>query len=572
MAVSRSFELFGGSISFKRTSIYVLSTIFSNITNEFGKTLSLEEIDSVKNTEDYGLISVNGQLLRRAKITGFDFGVGIFNKSAKVKITLLVQEDSEDLTALSGYYSDYASAFLGVCALVDEITESINLSRGENSLDFNKSINIKFSNSVLLIGPENPVVRQAQVFAKAIFDYDVYDYDTIPDLQSELSIRDILGLGFKKFTNETINTITNQCSFTQSLNAENIKEDGSLKYSHSATQTISIKQNGIVEVSEQGSIKALTGFYDTQGDKAEEAYQNELENIDIEKNTRKRLQDIFDEYSRCSDDLKKVGGRILYISISKTIDRYRGTISYTVSANNDKKNENADESVVYIRTLSYSISNGDWLAIENGKVEGLSKTNYNSEGTGLEKFPKFLEAYTFYRNITASDIRGRLTAFMTEIGATKDLSPLAISRSENHQPLKGTVEYERKYSTEKVYEENDQWKQVRDSDGISYEYLKNNPFTIINKPILLQPTVGNIGVERGSQDISVNIKGYRINPSLKRSKFQQILQKAEEIVSDKISSEEKINFVEKASAKYKYLNGEELDISVSAARGMDSYE
>jgi hypothetical protein len=384
---SSSFELFDGSIVFNRKSQFTLTTIFSNINNQNGSIISFEEINELQNLEDYNYISVNGVILKRAKIISFNIDEGNFNKNAVVKIVLEILEDGDDLSSLQGYYQDYASGFLKVCSFVDNISESVSISNGENSISFSKQVDIKFSNSVLLQGVGNPVVNQAQIFAKAIFDYDKLNgYNTIPDINSEQLIRSILNKNFKRFTTETINIITNECSFTEQLEAENIKSQNGVNYSHSATQSISIGQDGIVTVTENGSIKALQGFYSDHNNQAEQAYQNELQNA------KTRLNDIFLKYYECQPrrELNKESGLIKFLTISKEIDKYKGTISYTFSASNDKKYENIGSAnpVFYTTTLSYDINNNIWTAKEVGTIEGMINNKYNGVAFCFNKIKK----------------------------------------------------------------------------------------------------------------------------------------------------------------------------------------
>lgn len=565
------FELFDGSIAFKRVSEYTLSAVFANITNPHGQLLDFDEIEALKNTADYNYISVNGIILKRAKVKSFQLQEGIFFKDALITIVLEVQEEAEDLTELTGYYSDYASAFTSTCSFVDEISESINVSRGENSASFSKEVTIKFSNSMLLIGSDDPNVKQAQVFAKALFDYDEANGygDTIPDQSAETSLRAILGAGFKKFTTESINTITNTCSFTQQVSAENIKNGGGVDYSHSATQSVSIAEEGIVTVREEGKIQPLTQFYDGHLANAETAYQYELTLA------KARLYDIFNEYYECadgsplnSDPDNNDSSKIAFLSISKNVDPYGGTISYTLTASNDPKYANAgDENpIFYSRMLTYSIDNGVWTATEKGTIESLLKKPYDGTKSGFERYPKFNGALTFYKTLNPTDLRTRVVDFMTEMGCALDKSPYPINRNETHSLLKGSIQYDRTFSTDKKFLDNDEYKSVTAGSSTDYEFKKKNEFTVLNHPIIIQP---GAGVTRGSQQISSKVLGYRI-PPIKASgvaALSQMYTTGAALISERKETE--TNFTENVSVSYNYINNVEMDLSATFARGMD---
>lgn len=556
------FELFNGSIAFKRVSEFTLSLVFSDITTQDGDLIDFTDLLALQNREDYNIFSVNGIELQKAKIKSFQVEGGNFNKNALVTIILEVQEEAEDLTALVGYYADYAAGFTESCAFVDELSESINISRGENTTEFSKQVDVKFSNSALLVGDENPLIRQAQNFAKAIFDYDwTNGYSTIPDLDSEDNIRDSLANNKRKTTSETLDAINNRCSFRQNLRIENAKSSP-VNYSHSATQRIQIDQNGIATVSERGKIEALEGFYKTQSNIAETAYSHEVGQA------RTRVQEIFDQYYECvSPSLNTQSGDILFIRISKNVDPYGGIITYDLTATNDPKYENADDSVMYSTTLTYSISNNIWTATERGSIEGLSQEKYNSDNSGLDRYPSYKMCYDFYNSILASTIKARIQSFIQDMGCTDTISPEVVSRSETHSPLVGRLEYERSLSTDPKYLQNDSWKSITATSSSKYEFLKKNDFLIINKPFLVQTTSGNT---RGGQSISVDILGYRINPALSSVNSNMALIKQKAIDEADSVKESGSNFTERISSTYSFFNDVRFGLSAEVARGMDS--
>lgn len=560
LSFSSRFETFGGSLAFKKVLEFVVSVVFSDITNQRGELLSFDDIEALKNTEDYGYISVNGAILKRAKVKTFSLASGPFNISADVSITLEVLEEGDDLLALDGYYADYGHAFGVGCSFVEEISESISIQRGENSVDYSKEIDIKFSNSLKLEGAENPVVRRAQEFAKAIFNYDsAHGYNTIPDLDSEADIRNVLNSSFKKFRNETLDLMSNKCSFREGLRAENIKTAGGRTYSHSATQNIQIAQNGIITVSEQGRIQALSGFYGLQGAQASGAYKTEAVAARI------RLQNLFGEYIDCDQNLT-------FFSFNKNIDDFRGVITYDISANNDKKWEFADDGgISYSRVLSYSKDRDIYQASERGTIEGLSSGIYNGTLSNLQKYPKYYQAYTYFNSLSQTTIYDRIRDFMVDVGATESaISPYPISRSETHSFLGGRVEYERAFSTDRKHLFNDVFKSVTVDNSVEVPTKSKNEFLIVNDSILVQEMAGTT---QGSQQVGVNILGYRVNPSNNTAKaaYLDMLESGKGIVSSLagIGSED---YITSAGGNFGFWNDVTLGLNVGMLTGLRNFE
>lgn len=489
-----SFETFGGILSIKRVTSVNVSALVSNLANADGTLLSQSSLNVLRDTQEYSDIKISGITFPRVRIDGFSIPVGNLNKNSVIGLSFTTEYKNDSyLRALSGYYVDFAAAFATTTAFLDDLSESVSFSRGENSSSYSKSISIRFNNSVKFVGATDGQINAAKKFVQAIYDYDATNgYSSTvasTDLDdSDTGLRDILDSGFKKIRSERINLITKECLFEESLEATNIKTD----YAHTATQSYSLSTDGFVIVSESGSVQGLT---EPRISSATTGYNTEIANA------KTRLLALYNELNECSSTITDSK----YTSKSRSINQFEGRIDYSISATNDIRLENAANGISEERDSSVTLSRGIYTATESGTIKGIISQKFDGSKTGFERYPAYVKAKTRF-DAQYSTIKSRVSVM------APNLSPEPTERSESHSPYQGVVSYSITYSSEPRYAENDG---VAKSFSVSKteEVLKSkvNEFLILNSKIIPQSTSGNY---EGSDRFSCNVVGKRLSPTL----------------------------------------------------------
>lgn len=472
--------MFGGSINFKRVQEITLSCAFGDFANERGEPFNLTSLKSIVYGDDYNYFYINGFAFGQAKITSSSTDSNDFNTSILINITLKKEEVGHDALNLGGYYSDYADTCAINEAIIDSISESLRISRGENSASMTKEISVKFSDNLLLEGSNSPLVALAQKFVKEIFEYDAANgyATTFPTIGSEPQITDILNKSFKKTNYESLNLISNECSFRQEIKAENVtdNEDGGKRYSHSLTISLTTDETGITTVSEKGKIMGLTQTVSiTPIACAFWGYEQEVESSTNLPSGR--LQEIYDAYKEnCPDDeLNSKDGVVLLISKRRTVDEFAGVIDYDFSANDDPNYADSDSGVFYSKEVNFSYADGDFRITENGEIEGLETKIINASKTVLtQRYPKYAQAAAFIAGASTSPYRAANVSYLKSFEQDgRTFCELPTERDEKHSPLQGKIAYSFSYSTEDIYP-----KDVGDEPfkTISIDYQKTEAF------------------------------------------------------------------------------------------------
>jgi hypothetical protein len=490
LGYSRRLETFGSDITFKMVETLSVQVLAHNISNAQGVIPELSELVALQNSDDWSYVSINGRQYGNAKLIGFSLPEGNFAKTATCNLTFDIFSEGDDLASLGGYYSDYGSAFGVSTPFVDSLSESLSYSKGENSISYSKEISVKFSDSVQIVSSENGPVTAAQAFAKRIFDYDASsDYADAAYIGSESGIADLLDAGYRKIRSESINLINNECTFTESISAENVV--GS--YSHSATRSLQIDQNGIATVSEQGTVKGLTVPIMAS---ANTGYDAEVESA------RTRMNSLFNAIADCGS-LNTDGTKIRFVASTKTIRTEEGIIEYSVSADNDPRKDSGTSGVISEIVTQISEQNGFKQITENGTVTGMSHVKYKGSLNGFQRYPKYIQAKTY-----AATLIGGVSARVSALDA--NMSQFPVSRTETHSLFQGSISYSHAYSSEPKFAENSDYKQISVSFSDTQPLPKFNEFPIINESIVVQDLAG---VSQGTYSTAVSIVGYRENPS-----------------------------------------------------------
>ena len=492
LGYSQSIEYFGSDIGFKKNIEITVECVSDDITGGPSSTSVFSLVDGVK---DYGDLFINGQGFGPAKLTSFSAGETNMEDSISVSVSFLICEAFDDLSDLSGdYYGDYKAAGMSGCIL-DSFSDTLSLSRGENSTSYTRNLSITANNSQNLTDTA-AVIRN---YARVIFGFTTFSF---PDLTAfDSQIEDLTAPNIKKNITETVDEIGLKFSFQESMSAGNVKGDYSLTNTHNYTKSA----EGIITVSESGNI---LGLLEDRFGAAEAGYATELASA------KGRMVAVFNGYN--DDDcapLNEKDGELLLLTSGKTENEFAGTIDYSVSSNNDPKYTDNDGNL-WNYTTSVSSDGVFQTSTEQGTISGEGHEIYNDAGMGFGLYKKYINAKTFFMSKVANTVDGRLSVLIS------DPSPKPISRTERHAPVQGTIGYSRTFSNNPRYADNDGVaKSITTSTSTKRGVPTQSKFVCLPtskaEGYELIQTTGPLSLEEVTSNIQM--VGYRIDPSSAKS-------------------------------------------------------
>ena len=519
LGYTQDIEYFGSDIGFKKTITLDISCASTEISNSEGVSLAAKELLELLNSaQDYSEIEINKKEMGAGKVTGFSLPPDSdMVNVARCTISFLIHGEYDDIRDLGGYYEDYAEAApKDFGQILDSFTDSISLSRGNNSTTYNRNISIS-ANKSLNITELGDVIKsfvqdvlQFGTFCWPDFSEDEEDINKLPDPENE----------FKKFITETSDETSNTYTFRESLQATNIQNSYSSIITHSYTRT----QNGIETVTENGAIIGLT---DPRIDAAEDAYDIEF---DKASDRMKGFYDKVGHHGDCPELNTLDGGGLLFLKHGKVTNTFEGTINYSLEANNDPTYKDGQgEKWEYTVTLD---SDGVYqTATEQGSINGSGHIKYDpDEGDprkGLEKYIKYQTAKTFlvdevFKNDN-KDLNDRITALIDT--SEHDVSPEPTRRTESHAPRQGVITYTRSFSNNPIFQLNgddDLIKKLETSATLQSTVPITHTFVSLrpdNEKMIIQ--------EQSTESLStvnstINAVAYRIDAEDERNELNRI--------------------------------------------------
>jgi hypothetical protein len=230
---------------------------------------------------------------------------------------------------------------------------------------------------------------------------------------------------YKVLNSENYNTITGKCGFRRTFSYSTLNNNKN--YSFVRTHSVEIDENGIATASENCSIKAE---YDVPS-----LYENALAGYD---------EQVVGVYSRCNAVFQnyKTKFNIItdlnqqFISKSVQVNKFNGTINFTITFDNDPKKINSSYIWEYVSNLDRS-ENGVWSASENGSVKGNGKIGSN------DKYDKAKIGW----NAAKGGIFGRVTSFYNDEATNKIGGTLKeINKTINRNKYEGFINYNFTYT------------------------------------------------------------------------------------------------------------------------------
>jgi hypothetical protein len=516
LGYSQEVQYFGGDIGFKKTVSLDIKCVVTDLTNSSGASVASKNLmEFLNDSQDYSEVVLNGRQMGPAKVVDFSIDSADMVNSASCSISFLIHETYDDLSALSSniYYADYAGSLpiSDFGQILDSFSDSISLSRGNNETSYSRNISIS-ANKSLNIQKLGDVIKE---FVRGVLAFGTFSF---PDFSgSEADISDLAdpANNFKKFITETVDDTSNTYTFQESLNAGNIAGN----YSVVVSDTYARDQNGIETVSENGSIIGLT---DPRISAAEAGYVIELANADA----RMKAFYLARRFSSSCPALNTdASGNLIFFTKGKTTNTFEGTITYTLTSNNDPSYKDGDgEKWEYTITLD---SDGVYeTANEQGTINGKGNVKYDGTKTGLERYTKYQTAKDFFETGAPGILTGmnaRITALID--GDPFPVSPKPTRRTESHAPRQGVITYSRSFSNNPTYQKNDATNLIKKLTASS---TLTSTVPITHEFVALAPNAERkIVQEQSTESLStasstITAVAYRIDPASEKSQLTRI--------------------------------------------------
>jgi hypothetical protein len=265
------------------------------------------------NPDPLDTISINGYSLGEGRVTSLNIPQGDHIKRGIYNINFIVYEDG-DLSNITSDANYDGLSTMGSAKLIDNISESFNFVASQNNtFVYDHTLNVTY------IENASDAITLAKTLANQIFSA------TLPfPLITDPSISTTYNTAGKKYFTETYNLINKSCTFIKRFEILNNPETN---YSHEYKNSITIDTDGIVSVTEGGSIKIKSTPFSTYISSASSAV-------------------IGGAYGRCdtlfSQAIGSLGMLGTYDSLNsipivngKTINNLAGEIQYTVTFTNN---------------------------------------------------------------------------------------------------------------------------------------------------------------------------------------------------------------------------------------------
>jgi hypothetical protein len=398
---------------------YVLDLANHNgVQGVFNQVLQL-----INNTKEFQNVIINNQSFGRGKIVSFSVDEGNWVKLTEYNATIDVYETC-DLANLNS--PEFSSINLNDknLYLLKNFSENFSVSFDTQNkiVEGEHSIDIEFDAD----NPTTPLIIYAQSLARELLK-------TLPTSIKENSYD--ARSNFKSFNSENYSLIDGKCGFRKRFSYNN--EDISKTYSVNRTLSLNLNEDGIATVTENCEIK---GESDVPS-----LYQNAYSGLNTEINgSKSRCDTLFNSYKikfGITRDLNNV-------QIEKTvrINKFNGTINYTVSFDNDKKKENNNYTFESIQTLERN-DKGVWNASESGEIIGHGSINTT--------FSKYTSAENGW-NAVKNNILSRIQSFYTTYATGKPNNPTLklLSTNINRSKYQGKINYDYTYTDDEEFENN----------------------------------------------------------------------------------------------------------------------
>ena len=375
-----------------------------DLTNSNGvKGIFTDAKELIKLTQEFQEIIINGVNFGVGKVKSFSVDSGNWVRYTQYEATIEVLLE------------------VPIADLDSKEFNGINISNRRFNLlkSFSESFSLNFDTQNKVLGGEHSIdieydadnknidlIRLAQSLATELLK-------TIPSNSNIAEGNYTTRNNYKVLNSENYNTVTGKCGFKRTFSYSTLNNNKN--YSFIRTHSVEIDENGIATASENCSIKAE---FDVPS-----LYENALVGYD---------EQIIGVYSRCDAVFQnyKTKFNIItnlnqqFISKSVQVNKFNGTINFTINFDNDPKKINSSYVWEYVSNLDRS-ENGVWSTSENGSVKGNGKIGSNDKynkaeiGWSSAKSGIFNRVSSFYNSEATNKIGGVLKEISKTINRNK---------------------------------------------------------------------------------------------------------------------------------------------------------
>jgi hypothetical protein len=485
-------ERFGGEFTFGTRLVLRLEFAGIDVTGinkQVGTQVS--NLYGLANTGDYCKVKLGENLITDslgvvalAKITSFNLQEGDWTQFTAGNITLEIFDKLNSVGPGGVDYPEFGVSFADFDArFLEDFTEEFSFEQGPNSINYNHSINLKFSEAVAHAA-NNPPGRdalrsEAVIAASKIAKSFVQDPAKRPAFAwlNDVNFQDLysdINNTYKRYFTETHDQLNNSVSIVETFDAQNLKGDAGSKYSFFATQNFSVDEKGVITVAEKGEIiglvlggEGVTAAQDVIPNLPETELQTELTNATTP--TTGRLDKMFIDYRNkypqekrdAIPDLNKDNdGNILLIEQGITRNLFEAKISYDIKATNDATQSGGNCKHEFTKTLRVAeqqvwYDDTDpafrpyFTITQQGTFTGndIEVAKPDEEGAVKgKKMPIYDKAVECWVN----QKEGIKTSLRNDIGVESP-QKYHVEISNTYSPIKGQVGYNISYSSAPAY-------------------------------------------------------------------------------------------------------------------------
>jgi hypothetical protein len=446
-----------------------------NLLNNNSIQSIVSTIESIKTlSKDFVQVVINNTNYGQGKITELSFDNDNWVSSARFNATIVIL-DEIPITNLS-------SEFNGLnlndkkLNLIKSFSESfsLNFDTQNKILDGDHSIEIQYDSNNKNIN----LITFAQSLAKELLK-------SLPSNLAEGNYNE--RTNYKVVHTENYNLVDGICGFIKkfSYRTENVNKPYSIDITHS----IELGEDGIAIVTENGEIKAE---YDKPSlyENALQGYNEQLSNFFSRSNT------FFNSYKTKFKIVNNLNTSL--IEKSTQINKFFGTINYTVRYDNDIKKKDPNYLFEYTNTADLN-QEGIWEISESGIITGIG---YTATQIGTlnpsEKYRKAESAWTLIKSSIGQRV---ITFYNTTIKLNLSLN--ILSKRISRQAYNGVITYNYVYTNDqKIINNNPQNIKKIDIERIDTGLLPlfknfiipNNKYTLFQNQSLLKQGIYTVRV------------------------------------------------------------------------------
>jgi len=470
LSYEHTHEFFGENLNYAVQKHLIIEGSIYSLTNQSGvRDVWSGVVGLVQSAIDYDSIIINGNNLGAGRINNISFQEGndVRKKNYTVDLTIL---DSGNLFNMTG------ADFTGVAFmkqnihLTESFSENFEFDLAEDgTYSYKQNVSVKYVTCDTIPDP----IAAAKELASGLLFSSQPGYGFID--QSHSGFYNQPG---KRIYAERYNKITNDCSFSESFSLPGSGTTYALKY----TQQIQTNEDGISNVSENGHIEGLSQS-DFMG-AAEAGYAIQIAGA----------------YPRAALFISAYAGgarplNTTYTTLQKRINQFANSIDYTVSFNNDPRNQ-----ATYSWDYTQDLGRGDscyYVVKEEGRVKGIT--------ADCTRSAQYNNALTAWTSIVRPGVTGRAQGYYNN--TTHLNNPLKSTATEVRKSVHaGEIGYNYSFTDDPTYNNNQPIKRLEAQIQDDLPVPLTNKFAVANVGEIEQ-NLG--GVKEAKRNISLRMIGKR---------------------------------------------------------------